>query len=75
MLCWFSLAIPFVIDFVEGTFSVINTSLYTRKWFFSGRPQYQAEEEGVSKRALPAIFIAFFALDALMGLLRGEHFI
>ncbi|KAJ3636646.1 hypothetical protein MTP99_000169 [Tenebrio molitor] len=52
MLCWFSLAIPFVIDFVEG------------------RPQYQAEEEGVSKRGLPAFFVAFFALDALMGLLR-----
>jgi hypothetical protein len=36
----------FVIGFVEGTFSVVNTSLYTRKWiFFSGRPQDQAEEE------------------------------
>jgi hypothetical protein len=45
MLCWFSLAILLVIDFVEGTFSVVNTSLYTRKWIFSGRPQSQAEEE------------------------------
>jgi hypothetical protein len=35
-----------VTSFVEGTFSVVNTSLYTRKWiFFSGRPQDQAEEE------------------------------